>query len=63
MVAWYMKDGKPERRLLNVPFDEKEEAKAIGAQWDALIKKWWIPFYVPVSMIPKDWLLKNKEET
>ena len=28
--------------FLNVPFSRKEEAKALGAQWDNLLKKWFI---------------------
>ena len=27
---------------LNVPFSRKEEAKALGAKWDNLLKKWFI---------------------
>ncbi len=30
------------RRYLNVPFSEKDEAKALGAQFDAGVKRWWI---------------------
>ena len=28
--------------LLNVPFKEKERAKALGARWDFVLKKWFI---------------------
>lgn len=28
---------------LNVPFAEKDEAKALGARWDAARKKWYAP--------------------
>jgi hypothetical protein len=28
---------------LKVPFAEKEEAKALGARWDAAKKKWYVP--------------------
>lgn len=28
---------------LNVPFAQKDEAKALGARWDAAQKKWYIP--------------------
>ncbi len=37
-----MKYGN-ERIILNVPFAEKDEAKNLGAWWDADIKKWFIP--------------------
>ena len=30
---------------LNVPYEEKEEAKRLGAWWDAKAKKWFIPYY------------------
>ena len=30
------------RLLLNVPFDQKEKAKAIGAKWDSATKRWWL---------------------
>jgi hypothetical protein len=29
--------------LLNVPFKEKDEAKALGAWWDPERKKWYVP--------------------
>ncbi len=28
---------------LNVPFAQKDEAKALGAKWDAIQKKWFVP--------------------
>jgi hypothetical protein len=28
---------------LNVPFAQKDEAKALGARWDAVEKKWFVP--------------------
>jgi hypothetical protein len=28
---------------LNVPFAQKDEAKALGARWDAIQKKWYAP--------------------
>lgn len=31
-----------DRLLLNVPFDLKDKAKALGAKWDPAVKKWWI---------------------
>lgn len=33
----------PERIDLSVPFSRKEQAKAIGAKWDAAQRTWWIP--------------------
>ena len=28
--------------FLNVPFTQKDEAKALGARWDATQKKWYV---------------------
>lgn len=28
---------------LNVPFSQKDEAKSLGARWDAVKKKWYAP--------------------
>jgi len=28
---------------LNVPYAEKDQAKALGARWDAARKKWYVP--------------------
>ncbi|MCE3263042.1 MAG: hypothetical protein K0R43_2121 [Pseudoduganella sp.] len=29
--------------VLNVPYAEKDEAKSLGAKWDATRKKWYVP--------------------
>ena len=31
------------KTYLNVPFAQKDEAKALGARWDAANKKWFVP--------------------
>jgi hypothetical protein len=31
------------KTYLNVPFAQKDEAKALGARWDAIQKKWFVP--------------------
>ena len=28
--------------ILNVPYREKDDAKALGAKWDPNIKKWYV---------------------
>jgi hypothetical protein len=33
----------PTRRFIAVPFEEKDEAKWLGAQWDPTFKKWYVP--------------------
>ncbi len=37
-----METTQNERIYLNVPFSEKEEAKAIGAKWDNEKKSWYV---------------------
>ncbi|QSA95819.1 DUF5710 domain-containing protein [Methylococcus sp. EFPC2] len=32
-----------QKRYLDVPYAEKDQAKALGARWDAARKKWYIP--------------------
>jgi len=39
--------------LLQVPFNEKEEAKALGARWDAKKKKWFVPEGMDASKFEK----------
>lgn len=31
------------KTYLNVPFAQKDAAKALGARWDAGMKKWYVP--------------------
>lgn len=40
-----VKAGAPAKAqvVLNVPFAEKDEAKRLGARWDATRKKWYVP--------------------
>ena len=35
------------RIYLNVPFEEKDRVKSLGAKWDAEKKKWWIGKMIP----------------
>lgn len=39
-LDYKMTDSKT---YLNVPFAQKDEAKALGARWDAVQKKWFVP--------------------
>jgi hypothetical protein len=36
-------EDRPEKVYLNVPYKEKDDAKKLGARWDAGKKKWYIP--------------------
>lgn len=32
--------------MLNVPFAQKDDAKALGARWNQAKKKWYVPEHV-----------------
>jgi len=38
---------------LNVPYAEKDQAKALGARWDASRKKWYVPNNMDISIFAK----------
>lgn len=38
---------------LNVPFSEKDEAKALGARWDKNARKWYVPAGIPLEQFSK----------
>lgn len=38
---------------LNVPFAQKDEAKALGARWDAVQKKWFVPAGKDIALFAK----------
>lgn len=40
--ARLLSDGSDNRLYLNVPIDEKDQAKALGARWDGDKKCWWV---------------------
>jgi DNA polymerase III epsilon subunit-like protein len=44
---------------LNVPFQQKDEAKRLGARWDKDVKKWYIPTGVPVEFLTP-WLVEGE---
>jgi hypothetical protein len=39
--------GRDERLILNVPFEEKDEAKQRGARWDPAARTWYAPPGLP----------------
>jgi hypothetical protein len=43
--------------FLNVPYAEKDEARALGARWNPGRKKWYVPAGVPLEPFEK-WLDK-----
>ena len=48
-----MNEKHPERAYLAVPFDEKDQAKALGARWDKAVKGWYIPFGVNPALFDR----------
>jgi hypothetical protein len=46
--------------LLTVPFAEKDQAKALGARWNAAKKKWYIPEGVGIAPFEK-WLSADEK--
>lgn len=56
--------GRSTRKLLlSVPFDEKDEAKALGARWDREAKTWWVdPETAPLSEFAR-WLPADEPNT
>ena len=41
------------KNYLNVPYAEKDAAKALGAKWDATNKKWYAPANADISLFGK----------
>jgi len=44
--------------FLVVPFAEKEDAKALGARWDAASKKWYVPSDKELTLFTR-WMPKQ----
>ena len=47
---------------LNVPYKEKDEAKSLGAKWDAHLKKWYIDIAPKHYVNFAKWILKDHDE-
>ena len=41
------------KTYLNVPYAQKDEAKALGAKWDASKKKWYAPGNLDITLFEK----------
>lgn len=41
------------KTYLNVPFAQKDEAKALGARWDAVQKKWFVPAEKDITLFTR----------
>lgn len=47
---------------LAVPYSEKDDAKALGAQWDKKAKSWFAPKEIDIKLLEK-WLPEKKTQT
>jgi len=50
------------RLFLNVPYSEKDEAKALGARWNPKVKKWYINVPQEDYIKFSKWILRNTED-
>jgi hypothetical protein len=46
---------------LNVPYAEKDAAKALGARWDAAVKKWYAPNANDLALFAK-WVSESANQ-
>jgi len=46
------------KTYLNVPFAQKDAAKALGARWDAANKKWYVPAGTDITLFAP-WQLQS----
>jgi len=51
----------PIKLYLNIPYAEKEEAKSLGARWDASIKKWYYDGPAKEHLKFAKWIVNNAE--
>ena len=40
---------------IHVPYSEKDDAKALGARWDAKLKSWYVPHGVKTRPFKRWW--------
>lgn len=50
------------RLYLNVPYEEKDEAKALGARWNAKVKKWYIDAEREKYVRFSKWILRDTDD-
>lgn len=43
------------RAYFTIPFDERQQAKAAGAQWDSTVKKWYAPTQTIAKTLAASW--------
>ncbi len=50
------------RLFLNVPYNEKEEAKSLGAKWNATVKKWYVDLQPEEYVKFAKWIMKDTDD-
>jgi hypothetical protein len=55
--------AQAKRHYLQVPYAEKDDAKALGARWDADRRQWWVPGHVPLAPFVRWHPAPSKAET
>jgi putative DNA primase/helicase len=53
----YRPNWAPCKTFLNVPYSDKDQARALGAKWDGGAKKWFVPTDTDLNKF-KRWLTK-----
>ena len=43
------------RFYVNCPYDDKDEAKELGARWDNAKRQWFVPDGVDINLFEKWW--------
>ena len=51
-----------DKLYINCSYKDKDEAKLLGAKWDADKRKWYIPFGLDRSKFKK-WMTKSSSDT
>jgi putative DNA primase/helicase len=64
LIPELKEEDKTQRRYINVPFNEKDEAKKLGARFDKNEKSWYVPSYMDITKFSKwDLGVPIKEES
>ena len=48
-------------KILDVPYEEKEDAKELGARWDPDLRKWFVPAGHDTSPFSR-WFPQDRDE-
>ncbi|MBQ3163621.1 MAG: hypothetical protein IJC02_03650 [Lachnospiraceae bacterium] len=50
------------RLFLDVPYSEKDEAKSLGAKWNAIVKKWYVEVKPEEYVKFAKWIMKDTDD-